>query len=299
MRKSLINAPPKGEIWEINSPLQQTLTKKIEEKGVPLKDWNLKIYFGIKTGYNEAFIINGEKRKELIKADYKCKNIIKPLLRGRDIQKYTAIFNDLWLIDVHNGYIDLSDKKIERININLYPTLKKHLDQRSNNIKERSDQGFTPYNLRDCAYHARFEKEKIVWKRIGSIMRFCYDNTGAFCLDSTCIAVGEKTKFLVGVLNSSVCIYELFRTSPKTGTGDQIISVQALEPLRIPKPNKNQEIAITNIVDKILLLTQSDDYQQNATKQSKVKEYEKEIDLMVYKLYDLTPAEVKIIEGEN
>ena len=160
-----------------------------------------------------------------------------------------------------------------------------------------TDQGDTPYNLRSLAFYTEFSKEKVVWKRIGSVMRFCYDNSGAFCLDSTCIAIGEKIKYLVGVLNSKLCLYELFRISPKTGTGDQIISVQALEPLRIPKPNTKQEKEVTDLFNQILPLTKDNDYSDNPDKQAKVRKLEKEIDQLVYKLYELTPEEIKVVES--
>ena len=292
-----ITVPKSGAIWEINSPLQQVLTKKIESKGIPLKDWDLQIYRGILTGFNEAFIIDGAKRNELIAADPKCVSIIKPLLRGRDTQKYHADYSDLWLIATF---------PVLNLNINDYPSIRDYLKTFGKKLEQTGKKGCRKktnhkwFETQDnIAFFDEFKKEKIVWKRIGSIMRFCYDKTGVYCLDSTCIATGDKIKFLVGVLNSSVCIYELFRTSPKTGTGDQIISVQALEPLRIPKPSKNQETDITNIVDKILTLTQSNDYIQNPAKQAKVKEYEKEIDQMVYTLYGLTPDEIAIVEGRG
>jgi len=127
-------------------------------------------------------------------------------------------------------------------------------------------------------------------------MRFSYDNTRAICLDSTCIATGEKIKYLLGLLNSKLCLYELFRISPKTGTGDQIISVQALEPLRVPKPDPKQEKEITDIVNQILSITKDENYSENPEKRMKVKRLEEEIDKMVYKLYHLTDDEIELIE---
>ncbi|MCP4353749.1 MAG: N-6 DNA methylase [Desulfobacterales bacterium] len=286
-----ISVPFNGDNWEILSPLQQQIKQKIEAKGIPLKEWNISINFGIKTGYNKAFIIDGHKKNELIKADPKNNDIIKPLLRGRDIQRYKATFADLWLIDTHNGFKNKNGHKVEGINIENYLSIKKHLNQYKEKIESRSDQGDTAYNLRNCVYHEEFKKEKIVWKRIGSIMRFSYENDGKCCLDSTCIATGEKIKYLVGLLNSSLCLHELFRISPKTGTGDQIISVQASEPLCAVKPNQVQEKEVTALVDKILTAKQKDP-------DADITKLEKQIDMMVYKLYDLTHEEVKIIEPE-
>ena len=97
----------------------------------------------------------------------------------------------------------------------------------------RSDQGDTPYNLRNCAYLEDFNKPKIVWKRIGSILRFCYNENGALGLDSTCFIAGVGTEFLCCLLNSPMGHF-LLKDSPKTGTGDLLISIQAVEPIRVP-----------------------------------------------------------------
>lgn len=293
-----VYAPKDGEIWEIRSSQQHTITKKIETTGIPLKKWDLKINFGVKTGYNEAFIIDDKKRDELIAADPKNKQIIKPLIRGRDTSRYTIPSVNSWLINVHNGYIDETGRKVERIKIDEYPSVKAWLNKYFDMLKLRDDQGKTPYNLRDCAYYHDFSKEKIVWKRIGSVMRFSYDDSGAFCLDSTCFATGEKIKYLVGLLNSKVCLYELFRTSPKTGTGDQIISVQALEPLRVPIPSPAQEKAVTKLVEQIIRVIKEKDYYSRPDRQLHVKALEADIDSIVYKMYNLTTEEVKIIEKD-
>jgi adenine-specific DNA-methyltransferase len=278
-----------GEKWIIQSGQKQGIETKIRMFGKPLKDWDLKINFGIKTGYNPAFIIDGIKRQQLIAADPQNAEIIKPLLRGRDTQKFLAGFNDNWLINTHNGYCNSSGFKLTPINISDFSKIKIHLENHWESILSRSDQGVTPFNLRNCAYLEDFEKEKIVWKRIGSIMRFSYDDTKAYCLDSTCIATGEKIKYLVGLLNSKLCLYELAQLSPKTGTGDMIISVQALEPLCVYYPNEEIEEIITRKVNEILNLKHSGENTQTL---------ENQIDLVVFKQYELTYDEAMIVNPE-
>ena len=129
-----------------------------------------------------------------------------------------------------------------------------------------------------------------MWKRIGSILRFCYDESGAFCLDSTCIATGSKVKFLSAVLNSKICNKVLFRQSPKTGTGDLIISVQALNPLRIPMPSMDQENEICFLLDKII---ETKKYNPS----NNTSELESQIDQLVYQLYQFTEEEIQIVES--
>ncbi|MFG6376042.1 MAG: hypothetical protein K1W05_09005, partial [Desulfovibrio sp.] len=218
-----------GESWAILSPIEQSIKKKIEAVGKPLKDWDVKIYRGILTGCNEAFIIDGAKKDELIKKDPKSAEIIRPILRGKDIKRYGYDFHDKWLILTHNG---LKEKNIPPVDVTKYPAIKEHLDQFYPQLAKRQDKGGTPYNLRNCAYMEDFNKQKIVWKRVGSILRFGLDNNGYMCLDSTCFAIGKDLDYLVCFFNSNIGNY-LLQKSPQTGTGDLLISVQALEPILV------------------------------------------------------------------
>lgn len=234
--------------WCILNPIERSIKEKIEKIGVPLKDWDIKIYRGILTGCNEAFIIDGETKDALIAQDPKSAEIIRPILRGRDIKRYSYDFADKWLIATHNG-----TQTQERIDINDYPAVKAHLDSYYAKIVKRDDQGDTPYNLRCCAYWDDFSKQKLVWKRIGSIIRFAIDEHGVCPLDSVCFLTGnENLKYIVGYLNSSFAIKQLLDNSPKTGTGDVIISVQALEPLLIPKCAEFEQKNVVNLVDSLL-----------------------------------------------
>lgn len=143
-----------SEAWVILTPIEQSIKRKIESVGTPLKDWDIQINYGIKTGFNEAFIISSEKRDEILAncADEqertRTENLIRPILRGRDIKRYGYKWSGLWLINTHNGV----KGKIERIRIEDYPSVKAYLDQFWDKISTRSDKGDTPYNLRNCAY---------------------------------------------------------------------------------------------------------------------------------------------------
>ncbi|MFA4832131.1 class I SAM-dependent DNA methyltransferase, partial [Helicobacter pylori] len=158
------------------------LRDKIESVGTPLKDWDIQINYGIKTGANEAFIITTEKRDEILNA---CKTqeererterLIKPILRGKDIKRYSYEWADLWVINTHNGYTSALKSKIPPIDIEKYPATKAHLDAHYDTIATRCDQGDTPYHLRNCAYLEDFEKEKIVYGEIVQEPRFYLDN---------------------------------------------------------------------------------------------------------------------------
>jgi len=301
-----------SDAWFIGSDAEQRLKEKIERLGKPLKEWDINIYYGIKTGLNEAFIITTEKRNEILancqdEAERRrTEEIIKPILRGRDIKRYYYEWAGLWVIFIpwhfplHEDLsIQGSSEKAEKEFQKHYPAVYQHLlqfrDSLSKRNKEETGIRYEWYAMQRCAatYYPEFEKEKVVWKRIGSVIRFCLDSEKNFPLDSNVVMTGNNIKYLCGYLNSKLSVKQLLEHSPKTGTGDVIISVQALEPHRIPPITTSNEPIVKQIealVDKILAAKK-----QNP--QTDTGEWEREIDRLVYRLYDLTEEEVKIIEG--
>ena len=269
--------------WVIMSPIEQSIKEKISSKGIPLANWDIEIYRGVLTGYNSAFIINTQTKDSIITSDPKSAELIRPILRGRDIQRYGYYFADLWLINVHNG---IKEDNIPPINIDDYPAIKQHLDTYYPKLLRRADKGITPYNLRNCAYMNDFSKQKIIWKRIGSKLRFSFDENGLFCLDSTCFATGTSIPYLVSVLNTCMGNY-LLKDSPKTGTGDLIISVQALEPARIPLLNESEQKPYKELLYTILdCINNEKDYTP----------YEKQLESLVFDLYGLNDDERSYVE---
>ena len=174
-----------------------------------MKEWDVSINRGILTGFNEAFIISGEKKRELISADPKSAEIIRPILRGRDINRYGYDFADLWLINVHNG---ISEKGIPSIEVNDYPAIKRHLDIYFDKLIRRYDKGDTPYNLRSCDYLDDFYKQKIIYpdimrmpRQVESLREYPY-----FYLDEENLFV-EATNFLM--TGQDIDLVYLFLTS--------------------------------------------------------------------------------------
>ena len=289
-----------SESWVVLSPIEKQIKEKIEHLGTPLKDWDIRINYGIKTGFNEAFIIDASKRKQLIDEDPKSEEIIRPLLRGRDIKRYSYEFADLFLLFVpwhfplhNNPNITGASLEAEKAFENQYPAIYNHLLQYktglSNRNKAETGVRYEWYALQrwGANYWEDFSKQKIVWKRVGSILRFSYDDTGIMALDSTCFATGKYIKYLVAVLNSKMGKY-LMKDSPQTGTGDLLISVQAIEPLKIPIPTSNTEKLIDEIIDTIL--DNGNDVSYNLVS---------EIDRKVYNLYNLNDEECSFIESQQ
>jgi hypothetical protein len=200
----------------ILSPIEQSIKEKIEKAGIPLKNWDINIYRGVLTGYNEAFIISGEKREEILsqcqtgKERQETDKIIRPILRGRDIKRYGYEFADLWLINTHNG---IKEKGIKPIDIKDYPAIKHHLDQYWDKISTRADRGVTPYNLRNCAYMDDFNKQKIIYPDImrmpatGTIDKYPYFflDEGKFFVEATnFIMTGTKCDLIYLFLASDI-----------------------------------------------------------------------------------------------
>ncbi len=282
------------EAWFIGSPAEVALKKKIEEIGTPLKDWDVEINRGVLTGFNEAFIIDIAIKERLIAEDPKSAEIIKPLLRGRDIKRYGYSFAGKWLIATHNGYTDQYGNKVSPIDINEYPAVKKWLDQFYDRLEARCDKGNTPYNLRDCAYWQKFEKEKIMYPVMSSSASFFYDADGFFCNDKGFIVTGFHLKYLTAILNSIITHYYLKQTcSP---LGDAAIEYRKiyLDKFPIPKitsDNKHLAANIEVLVDEILT-------RKKRNLNANTLDLEKQIEQLVYKLYGLTKDEIKIVEGD-
>ncbi len=281
------------------------LRDKMESVGAPLKDWDIQINYGIKTGANEAFIITTEKREEILNA---CKTqeerkrteaLIKPILRGKDIKRYSYEWAGEWVINTHNGYTSNLKFKIPPIDIEKYPATKAHLDAHWDTIATRSDQGDTPYHLRNCAYLEDFEKEKIVYGEIVQEPRFYLDNgeceLGYFYAEATSfILTGEHLRYLLGMLHSKLITFafKTFYAGGGLGESGYRYKKAFIERLPIPKITpQNQELAhkITDGAKAILEAKEKDP-------KANTQELEKEIDALVYQLYNLTDEEIKIIE---
>ena len=288
------------ESWVILSPIEQSIKRKIEEVGTPLKDWDINIYRGILTGYNEAFIISGDKKAELLAAcatkeeRVKTDALIRPILRGRDIKRYHYDFADLWLINTHNG---VKDKGVSRINIDDYPAIKMHLDQYWDDIVSRADIGDTPYNLRNCAYMDDFNKQKILWAETMRIKRGSNERFPRFTwtdqnilTDKTCFfAIGNDLKYIVGVLNSIIGRYQCKKMVSILDNGGYLMQKIFIEKIILPNIDISYKCKIEDLVNILL---------QDTLSKNKQEKYEIELDQAICKLYNLTDDEYQFILTE-
>ncbi len=289
------------------------LKAKIERIGTPLKEWQgLNIYRGILTGYNEAFIITTEKRNEILA---NCKDeaekertakLIRKMLRGRDIKRYSYEWAGLWVIFIPWHFPNVEKPKTmlenEQDLKEQYPSLYKHLlshkERLSKRNKEETGIRYEWYCLQrwGANYYQEFEKEKLGWQRITQEPSFILERE-CILLDSMAFMVANsknELKYLLGFLNSSLIFYYFKNIGHLYSDKGFLLSNQYVEKFPIPKINsKNQKIAdeLINLVDEILKAKEQD-------KNANTQELENKINSLTYKLYNLTEEEIKIIEGK-
>jgi type II restriction/modification system DNA methylase subunit YeeA len=285
--------------WTLADEEVLSIKEKIERIGKPLKVWDVGIYFGIKTGYNEAFIIDTETRNRILanckdeEERKRTEEIIKPVLRGRDIGKYSYKWAGLWIIGTFPA---------KHINIDNYPSLREYLrgfgdkllqDGRPGHRKKTSNKWFETQD--NIAYYPEFEKEKIVWQEIVREPSFAYDNTGIYVEATAFLMTGNNLKYILGLLNSRpvAFFFKIFYAGGGLGEDGYRYKKAFLEQLPIPPITpQNQPIVnqIVQLVDQILSAKQKNPDADTSL-------LEQKIDELVYKLYDLTEEEIKLIEG--
>ncbi|MFN4147048.1 MAG: Eco57I restriction-modification methylase domain-containing protein [Runella sp.] len=291
--------------WTINSDIEQRIKTKIEAEGKPLKDWDIQIYRGILTGYNEAFIIDGSKRAELIAQDPRSAEIIKPLLRGRDIKRYQAEWQDLWLIFVpwhfslhKNPSIKGASEEAEKEFAKQFPAIYNHLLSHKEKLmaRNKSETGirYEWYALQRWAadYYQEFEKEKIIFQEMVQFSSFIYDNNKSyFCLDTGRIITGKNLKFLIAILNSNLFFFAVKNFYGGGGLGETGVRMKHsfFENFVLKQISEADQAPFVSLVDQIL----AKKAQGEAT-----QALETQIDGMVYQLYGLTYDEVKVIDPE-
>ncbi|NUO20419.1 Eco57I restriction-modification methylase domain-containing protein [bacterium] len=238
----------KGFILEDSTRL--LLMSRLEKRGAKLGSQRVVINRGILTGYNDAFYIDHEKRSELISKDSSAANLIKPLIRGREIKRWVVEFEDTYLINTHNG---LTRENIPRVNVvRDHPSIFSHLKKYQEQLTIRRDQGDHWTNLRNCAFFKDFDKPKIVWIVLSDKPKFAYDIEGFFTNDSTFFMVGNNLKYMLAVLNSSLTEWYFSALAPTSGMGTTMWKKAYLENIPIKEADGATVTAVENLVDYII-----------------------------------------------
>ncbi len=281
--------------WTLTDTRTQQLLEKLKNTGIRLEEFaEGKIFMGLKTGYNEAFVLDETLKDHLIKDDSKSAEVIKPFLSGKDIKRFHPPQKTKFLILIPNGWTSecfgkLTEEEAFEKFSKTYPAIAKHLLPFAEKARIRSDKGEYWWELRPCDYYEEFEKPKILYQEIATYQAFTYDNKSLYCNNKIFMIPGSG-KWLLGYLNSKLVWFFLSNTVSKLRGGAfamQSIYVSTLPVGKSIIANEN----ISLIVEKILSLKQSTPTPDTAP-------LEAEIDLLVYKLYGLTWEEVKIVDPE-
>ena len=284
-----------SDSWVILSPIEQSIKRKIEAVGTPLKDWDIQINYGIKTGFNDAFIISTEKRNEILNncqtedERIRTAQLIRPILRGRDIKRYCYEWANLWLIYIpwHFPYqfdesIQGASEKAERAFKEQYPTVYSHMLQYKEPLSKRNkaETGirYEWYAMQrwGAKYWEDFNKPKVVYPETTQGAYFAYDTSGVF-IDKTCfMLISNDSHYLQMTLSSRLFEYAYKRIFSSVELGEHGYQYNKHALIKLPVINNKDVICQLSEV-----------------------ENESEIDSLVYQLYGLTEEEIKIVEGTN
>ena len=286
-----------SDSWVILSPIEQSIKRKIEAVGTPLKDWDIQINYGIKTGCNEAFIISTEKRKEILNncqtedERKRTAELIRPILRGRDIKRYGYEWAELWLIATFPS---------RHYNIDEYPAVKQYLlsfgierlEQtgkthivNGEKVKARKRTSNKWFETQDSiSYWEDFSKPKIIWKIIGSRLAFAIDNNGIMLNNACYLLTGNHLAHILGFLNSSPLIwYSEITNMNKTGVGDAQVGAQNIILFPIPS-TINEEVV--EIVEQLLSTPANSNLKRILSER-------------IYAIYGLDIEEISYLESLN
>jgi hypothetical protein len=282
--------------WVISTEVDMLVKLSMEQTGRPIKEWDLNIYIGILNGYNDAFLINSELKNKIIRKNPSSESIIHPILRGRDLKKYSYKWDDLWLINTHNG---IQKQGIERINVEKdFPAIYEHLLPYEELLEIRQNKGDHWTNLRNCAYFLEFAKPKIIWGELSDIPKFAYDDSGMYAEATLFAMTGEKLKYLLTVLNSKIALWYFNQITTTSGMGTSRWKKYKIEQLPIPYLDINREKPFELIAEYLIYLNdpKQESVLEKVSNEAVIQVFEDLVNMMVYELYFEEEMKAKEIE---
>ena len=282
--------------WGLTSPEATALLVKLQNTGTPFGELiQGQFYFGIKTGCNDAFIIDASTYDQLITEDSNSREVIKPVLRGRNLRKWKAQSANEYLIAIASSINKEwpwseagSTSEAEAIFSETYPVIFQHLHAYREQLIPRKDQGKFYWELRSCTYYHTFESPKILYSEVSKSLRACYDITGALGLKTMSFPTNDLS--LLAILNSTLFDwYARYKfqvlNDPWAGGGLQFY-IQYMEKVPIATRTDRQKVELSRLVEEILVNPEDDG----------VYNLREEIDAHIYQLYELTDEEITLME---
>lgn len=280
--------------WRLENPASIRLLEKLRKTGKPLGEYvGGKFYYGIKTGFNDAFVLTSEQRNQLIAVDPKSAELIKPFLRGRDVKRWLVRHENLYLIAFPHGFhTKLKD----------YPAILKHLTKFEEDLKKRGQCTSSRGNKEGGQHHwleldnnpkteflASFEVPKIVMPAIERAATFVVDREGHYSNDKTNICVAENPDALCCILNSKTLWWALTRLAATKQNGYYEFKPLYIRELPIPPATPEEQTRLATLAERAAGFAKSGD-------KDSLRATEREIDGIVHQLFHLTPAEIALIE---
>lgn len=272
--------------WRLESPAVLRLLDKLRATGKPLREFvGSRVYRGITTGFNEGFVVDNTTRDRLIREHKSSNEILKPYLRGRDVNRWCAESQKQWIIFTRRG-----------IEIKKYPAIERHLQQFKKELTPGKPGGRKPgsyewYEIQDnIAYWRDFETAKIVSTKISIRPTFALDEDKSYLGNTSYfVSAANNGRYLLGLLNSSMFFTYAKKVFVEKQGGWFEVQPDGLESFPVPATSPEQQKAVERLVDRILVAKQRD-------AEADVSALEREIDELVYALYGLTSEEIAIIE---
>ena len=294
--------------WVILSPIEQSIRRKIESIGTPLKDWDINIYRGVLTGYNDAFIISTEKRDEILAncqtegERVRTAELIRPILRGRDIKRYGYDWAGQWLIYIpwHFPYqfdesITAASEKAEKAFKEQYPAVYNHMLEYKEPLSKRNKaetgiryEWYAMQQRWGAKYWEDFSKPKIIWGEISDKSKFAFDFLGEYIPEATSFYMkGECIEYLLSALNSSVSEWLFSKVGTTTGVGTIRWKKYTIEQLIVAKLSTEQ------------LNTHLAAFNDLKVGKMSITDFECFSNKLMYDVYKLTSDEIQYIENQQ
>jgi hypothetical protein len=285
----------RADVWALVTPIVLNLIQKLRDHSSLERYLDSDLYMGIKTGYNAAFVIDQDTYETFIEKSPQSEEILKPWIRGRNIKRWRVDWEGEYVIAIQNsGDEDANnpwakvetEQEAEGIFRNTYPLIHEHLSQYESRLRKRWDQGEYWWELRTCTYYSQFEKPKIVYPDIAKSPKFAYDTDGYYGVN-TLYTIPTDDLYVLGLLNSKAV--EFFYSHTSTTIREDYLRFIPLYMKRvpIPTPTEAQRDAIETLVRQLL------DVEGEGPQ---AREWERALNALVYAVYDLTPAEIALIE---
>jgi hypothetical protein len=283
--------------WRMECPVNLRLLEKLRKAGTPLGEYvKGRFYYGIKTGLNEAFVVDRATRDKLIAEHPSSKEVLKPFLRGRDVKRWRTAFAEQYLIKIESSenkthpWSDKPEKEAEKIFAKTYPAI--HGFFAANGMRkklvDRYDQGKYFWELRSCDYWKEFEQPKIIYPDIYEHQSFAWDTEGLYSVNTTYF-IPAGAMWLTALLNSMAVEWLYSQLSNKVRGGYLRAFSDSMQQIPVPTVTPAQEKSLEKLVTRILAAKKADP-------EADVSEMEREIDKIVYGLYGLTEGEIRVVD---